>query len=68
MKQTASPETFQSPSSDEAILQKVLELSSRKSLPQFSLEKLLSRVPDDWKEGEDDVDEFLNSIRGRTPK
>ena len=44
-------------------LRKALELSGRRSLPRFSWERMKSHVPDDWKEGEDDVDEFLASIR-----
>lgn len=50
---------------EERILRRALELSGRRTLPKFSMEDLLARVPDDWKEGEDDVDEFLNSIRGK---
>jgi len=44
-------------------LRKALELSGRRSLPKFSWDRMKSRVPDDWKEGEGDVDDFLASIR-----
>lgn len=65
MEQLLPAPTMQERENEERILRRALELSGRRTLPKFSLEDLLARVPDDWKEGEDDVDEFLNSIRGR---
>lgn len=54
---------------DERTLRKALELSRRESLPESSLEEMLSHVPEDWKPGEFDVDEFLSAIRpGRVKK
>jgi hypothetical protein len=58
---TTRPEEPETP--EQRTLRKALELSRRDTLPKFSLQDLLSRVPNDWKEGEDEVDEFLASIR-----
>lgn len=68
MEQLLPAPTISESQNEERILRRALELSGRRSLPEFSLEDLLARVPDDWKEGEDDVDEFLNSIRGRASR
>ncbi len=50
---------------EDRTLRRALQLTRRSSLRRFSLDELLSRVPDDWEPGEADVDDFLNSIRGR---
>lgn len=52
---------------DEAV-RRAMQLARRSSLRQFSVEEMLARVPDDWQPGEADVDEFLNSLRGRGEK
>lgn len=61
----AMPTHIEEETQEQRSLRKALELSGRRSLPRFSLERLKSHVPDDWKDGEADVDEFLASIRGR---
>ncbi|MDX2177873.1 MAG: hypothetical protein SF028_15530 [Candidatus Sumerlaeia bacterium] len=65
MEQVLPTPTVQEREREEKILRRAVELSGRRRLPKFSLEDLLARVPDDWREGEDDVDEFLNSLRGK---
>ena len=50
---------------DDPVLQRALELTRRNSLRRTSLAEILSRAPKDWAPGEADVEEFLDSIRGR---
>ncbi|MCC6546639.1 hypothetical protein IT570_05675 [Candidatus Sumerlaeota bacterium] len=50
------------------VLRRALELTRKTRLRPFSMEEMLSRIPDDWQPGEADVDEFLNSIRGRSER
>ena len=53
---------------DEAMLRRALQLSRRTTLPNSSMDALLASIPNDWQPGDSDVDEFLNSIRGRSSR
>ena len=68
MEPTTSTEGEQGPqvSAEDAVLRRARELSARKKLTPFSLKRLLESIPDDWRPDEGDVDDFLNSIRGRS--
>lgn len=50
---------------EDKTMQRARELSARRHLTPHSMDKLRASVPDDWKPGEANVDEFLSSIRGR---
>lgn len=54
--------------SEAETLQRLLTLSHRASLPNFSWEEFVATIPNDWRPGESDVDDFLNSIRGKAGK
>lgn len=51
--------------SEDRTHRRALELTRSSRLRPFSVAEMLSRVPDDWQPGEADVDEFLDSLRGR---
>jgi hypothetical protein len=61
---TAGEQKTYDTAADQHTVRRALELTRKSRLRPFSLPEMLSRIPDDWQPGEDNVDEFLSSLRG----